>query len=227
MTGVVAPLLAMAGVAAVAVAVRPSAGRIPGARGPSPGRSTRAADMRTPWAERRPPRPPAALAVATWCDDLARELRSGTTLHHALTTVTPDDPATAAWVAPWRLGLERAHRIDSTVDGGGAHLQLAVAVIAAAAEVGGSAAPAIDRVASTLRLRAADRDERRAQAAQARLSAHVMTAVPLVMLALLVASDGDVRAVLSTPVGLGCVVAGLALNATGWFWMRHIVGAPT
>jgi tight adherence protein B len=92
--------------------------------------------------------------------------------------------------------------------------------------VSGSAA-AIDRVAATLRQRAADRAERRVQAAQARLSAHVMTAVPLSMLGLLLATDGDVRAVTTTPIGATCLVTGLALNAIGWTWMRHIVEGST
>lgn len=178
------------------------------------------------WTGRRVRREPGAAAVAAWCDDLARELRSGTTLRQALTNVVPDDASTSACTAPLRLGLQRARPIEQALTGDvGAHLQLAVAVIVAAAEVGGSAAPAIDRVAATLRQRAADRDERRVQAAQARLSAHVMTAVPVVMLALLVVSDGDVRTTLATPVGGACVVVGLTLNVVGWLWMRRIVGA--
>lgn len=227
MTGVGAPLLTIAGITAIAIALRPTAKRTPAPPPSSPIPAGRASRLRIRWAERRPVRSPDATAVAAWCDDLARELRSGTTLRQALTSVAPADAATDSWTAPWRLGLERAQRIDGVVEGAGAHLQLAIAVIAAAAEAGGSAAPAIDRVAATLRQRAADRDERRAQAAQARLSAHVMTAVPLVMLGLLVLSDHDVRAVLATPAGAGCVAAGLALNASGWFWMRRVVGAPT
>ena len=75
-----------------------------------------------------------------------------------------------------------------------------------------------------LRQRAADLDERSAQAAQARLSTHVMTAVPLLMLAALVATDGDVRSVVTSPTGAACIAAGLTLNAAGWWWMNRIVG---
>jgi tight adherence protein B len=174
---------------------------------------------------RRTPHPDAS-AVASWCDDLARELRSGSTLRQTLASVEPDDAPTSCCTAPLRLGLQRARPLGELLTGDvGPHLHLAFAVIIAAADVGGSAAPAIDRVATTLRQRAADRDDRRVQAAQARLSAHVMTAVPIVMLALLVASDGDVRAILATPIGAACVALGLSLNATGWLWMRRIVGA--
>jgi tight adherence protein B len=100
-------------------------------------------------------------------------------------------------------------------------------VIATASRIGGPAAASIDRAAMLLRQRASDLDERATQAAQARLSSHVMTAVPLLMLVVLLATDDDVRSVVTSPIGTVCVVAGLALNAAGWWWMRRIVGAPT
>ena len=236
MSTMATPVLVALGVLVVAGALRPVSARTvePAPRlhqGSDPWCNPPGATLRSVvvdrWNGRRAVREPGAAAVAAWCDDLARELRSGTTLRQTLASVVPDDATTSACTAPLRLGLQRARPIDEALAGdvGGAHLQLAFAVIVAAAEVGGSAAPAIDRVAATLRQRAADRDERRVQAAQARLSAHVMTAVPLVMLALLVVSDGDVRTTLATPAGGACVVAGLTLNAIGWLWMRRIVGA--
>lgn len=235
MSAVAAPILVALGVLVVAGALRPVSARtvepVPRSQQGSdpccnpPGARRRSVFVDR-WNGRRAMRDPGAVAVAAWCDELARELRSGTTLRQALTSVVPGDPTTSTCTAPLRLGLQRARPIDEALTGAvGAHLQLAFAVIAAAAAVGGSAAPAIDRVAATLRQRAADRDERRVQAAQARLSAHVMTAVPVVMLALLVVSDGDVRATLATPAGAACVVTGLTLNAIGWLWMRRIVGA--
>ena len=78
-----------------------------------------------------------------------------------------------------------------------------------------------------LRQRAAELDDRATQAAQARLSSHVMTAVPLLMLALLVTTDEAVRSVATSPIGVVCIGAGLALNASGWWWMRRIVGIPS
>lgn len=180
-------------------------------------------------ARRRHRNDPGADEVASWCDELAGDLRGGSTLRHALTTVIPGDDSTATRTEPLRLALERARSIaGATAMTGrpGPHLHLALVVIAATSEVGGSAAAAIDRAAATLRRRAADQAERRVQAAQARLSAHVMTAVPLSMLGLLLATDDDVRVVMATPVGATCLVAGLTLNASGWMWMRHIVEGP-
>jgi Flp pilus assembly protein TadB len=39
-----------------------------------------------------------------------------------------------------------------------------------------------------------------------------------------VSTDADVRTIVVTPIGVGCLGAGLVLNATGWLWMRRIVG---
>ena len=173
-------------------------------------------------------RPPTARAVADWCDDLARTLRSGSTLRDALETTLPADDATRHATDTMRMQLERGRPVADTVTRSGsigAHLSLAFGVIGVAARLGGAPAAAIDRTAMTLRRRAADSDERRSQAAQARLSAQVLTAVPVSMLALLLATDDDVRTVIARPVGAGCVVAGLVLNGLGALWMRRIVGA--
>lgn len=185
---------------------------------------------------RRQKRPVPAAEVADWCDQLARRMRSGSTLRDALITIDPTG-AMADATTGLRLGLERGQTIPAALDashGSGAelgprpqgpHVGLAFATIAIAARLGGRSATAIDRVASSLRLVAADRQERDAQAAQARLSARVLTVVPMAMLALLIATDADVRAVIQAPVGLTLVAVGLALNLVGWRWMRHIIGA--
>ncbi len=106
----------------------------------------------------------------------------------------------------------------------GPSLRLALGVIATAAQLGGSPAQAIDRTATTLRQRAADADERTVHAAQARLSAHVLTALPIAMLLLLFVTDGDVRAAATSPLGVACIATGLALNMVGSIWMRRIIG---
>ncbi len=114
---------------------------------------------------------------------------------------------------------------QAQLDDEGPSLRLALGVIATAAQLGGSPAQAIDRTAATLRQRAADADERRAHAAQARLSAHVLTALPIAMLLLLVATDRDVRAAATAPLGAACIAMGLSLNTAGSIWMRRIIGA--
>ena len=98
-------------------------------------------------------------------------------------------------------------------------------MIAVAAEMGGPASAYLDRVAAALRLRGADDRERKAQAAQAKLSALVLTVVPASALVLLLVTDPDVRRVLGTATGGLCVLIGLTLNAAGAWWMRRTIGA--
>ncbi|HYN34126.1 MAG TPA: type II secretion system F family protein [Ilumatobacteraceae bacterium] len=174
-------------------------------------------------------RPPSAKAVAEWCDDLARQLRSGSTLRDAMTTTLPSDPATRRSTNELRRRLDRGRAVVDACEppsDAGAHLRLAIIVITTAARLGGSPAPAIDRTAATLRQRAVDADERSVQAAQARLSAHVLTAVPLAMLLLLLVTDADVRVAATSTLGGACIGVGLSLNALGSVWMRRIIGSP-
>jgi tight adherence protein B len=207
-----------------AVPLRPRARRAASAPGGTAGQSARSFDA---WRHRRASRrAPGARAVAAWCDDIARRIRSGSTLRDAVATL-PADPATEQATIALRLAIDRGASVADAItraDVGGPHLRLALGVIATASRIGGPAAASIDRTAMLLRQRAADLDERSTQAAQARLSSHVMTAVPLLMLAALVATDRDIRSVVTSPIGTVCVVAGLALNAAGWWWMRRIVG---
>jgi tight adherence protein B len=140
--------------------------------------------------------------------------------------VLPVDIATERATSTLRLGIERGLSMVDAVeraDADGPHVQLALGVIGAASRIGAPSAAAIDRTATLLRQRAADHEERATHAAQARLSAHVMTAVPLLVLALLAATDDDVRSVAVSAVGATCIICGLVLNAIGWWWMRRIV----
>jgi tight adherence protein B len=164
--------------------------------------------------------------VADWCDALARRIRSGSTVGAALGSVVPTDAVTARATGPMRLAFDRGRSAGDAltlVGRAGPHLHLAIAVLGTVARLGGPSAQAIDAVAVTLRQRADDDDARAVQAAQARLSAHVMTALPLLMLGLFVTGDPDVRSTMTTPVGALCLVFGLGLNASGWWWMRRIV----
>ena len=222
-----ATVCAALAVVIAAVAVRPRPRRAASVACSTPAQPARTLEA---WRLRRSRRrTPDARAVAAWCDDVARRVRSGSTLRSAVVTL-PNDPATERATAPLRLALDRGASVADAiarVDAGGAHVRLALGVIATASRIGGPAAASIDRAAMLLRQRAADLDERATQAAQARLSSHVMTAVPLLMLAALVATDGDVRSVVASPIGTLCVGAGLTLNAAGWWWMRRIVGVPS
>jgi tight adherence protein B len=218
--------LAAALIVVAALPFRPRRRRVDDAIGPA--LVPRIDAMATSWRRRRAARrPPSARAVAGWCDELARSVRSGSTLRDALTTIDTDDPAVRRALAPFELAISRGASVTEAVrrvDDPGQHLALALSVLATASRIGGPSAAAIDRTAMALRRRAAEVDDRSTHAAQARLSTHVLTALPLLMLAVLAATDPDVRTVVASPLGAGCIGAGLVLNLVGWWWMGRIVG---
>lgn len=169
--------------------------------------------------------------VAGWCDDVARRVRSGSSLSQALVESVPAHTDVRDATAAIRLAIERGRPVVDAVSNSGdpsrrgdRHLATACSVIAASATVGGASAAPLDRVAAALRLCAVDEQERASHSAQARLSAHVLTVIPIGMLCLLVTTDPDVRATIVEPFGATCVATGLLLNATGWWWMRRTIG---
>jgi len=168
-------------------------------------------------------------ALAAWCDALARALRAGITLRHALCTVAPPDCA-ARQLAPVVLALERGTSVSAAladVHAGAPDLDLVVVVLRACAEHGGASAEPIDRAAAALRQRAALAGERRTNSAQARMSALVMTCLPGAMLLLLMSTSRSVRGATTSPAGLAALGAGIALNAAGWGWMRRLIARAT
>lgn len=220
-------LIVAIAVTVAGAAVRPRAGRHQPDTAPAPERPD---TLVTGWRQRCARRQqPSARAVAEWCDDIARRVRSGSSLRDAITGA-PTDAAVGHATTPLMLGLDRGQSLAAAVDRvdtAGPHLHLALGVLTTASRIGGPSAASIDRTAALLRQRAADLEERSMQAAQARLSTHVMTAVPLLMLAVLVVTDADVRSVTTSTTGATCITVGLALNATGWWWMHHIVRTAT
>jgi tight adherence protein B len=172
----------------------------------------------------RRPFEPGPEHVAAWCDALARAVGGGATLATAIRTVEPPAACVAA-VGSIRLALERGVSLHDACSSGPQPeaLQVAITVIRACAAQGGPAAEPLSRTAAVLRGRAADAAERRTQSAQARMSAIVMTILPICMLALLLATSSSVRLFVVSPTGLGVMAAGAALNTLGWRWMRRLV----
>jgi tight adherence protein B len=168
-------------------------------------------------------------ALAAWCDSLARALRGGSTLRHAMCTVPP--PACVETrLAPALLALERGASVVaalSNLDARSHDLDLVLVVVRACAEHGGEAAEPIDRAAAALRQRAALAGERRTNSAQARMSALVMTCLPVAMLALLALTSRSVRAASTSPAGLAAIALGAMLNVAGWGWMRRLIARAT
>lgn len=162
-------------------------------------------------------------------ESIARSLRGGAGTHQAL--------AEAAACAEGPLGAELG-RVGADLRGGRSleraltdlqdrrpepGVRLAVAALLLGAEAGGAHARTLDGVAEGVRARLAVGAEVRALAAQARLSAAVIAAAPLAFGALAAGADGATATfLLRTPLGLVCLVVGLALDGAGALWMHRI-----
>jgi len=184
---------------------------------------------RTPWPRSRreaaggtTPELEAPVAVL---DDIGRELRAGASLVAATTSalarrpgVLPDVHRALARGAPLSAALARAA-------GPGTDELVLLQALRASVAAGGPSSLALERAAMVLRERSAWRAERRAQSAQARLSATLLTLVPLAVAAWAAASSSRVRAAyLTMPVTWFATAAGVACNVLGWWWMRRAVG---
>jgi tight adherence protein B len=102
-------------------------------------------------------------------------------------------------------------------------VRLAAAALTMGLDSGAGLARTLDGVAATLHERAAIEREVRVLAAQARYSAGVLILAPVAFLGLVAAFDpGTVDFLIGTPLGLGCLAAGLALNGAGAWWMARI-----
>ena len=186
---------------------------------------------------RRPSSTITPAALGEWADELARGLRHGMTLRAALLTVLPADDVLRARSEPVRHRLERGAGVADACDGwsdeiagdlgDGSPLAAFAAMVGAAAHLGGPVSTPLERFAVVMRRRVSDERERTAQSAQARMSARVLTMVPLAVLVLLLVTDADVRLVVTEPAGATVVGLGLALNASGGWWMRRIVATSS
>lgn len=171
------------------------------------------------------PRPIDDESVAVWAESLARELRGGASMIAALDRVEAE-PTLARRLEPLQLALQRGaplraatERVTTAGDG----LGRALAVIRVSSTAGTGAAIGLDRTAATLRERCAIAAERKAQSAQARLSAQVLTVLPGCAVVVMASASPTLRATLMGPVGMVCLPIGAGLNLTGWLWMRRIL----
>lgn len=163
-----------------------------------------------------------AADIASWCESLSRAVRGGDALLLALRDVDPPSRH-GATIAMLNQEVERTGHFGVRRHDTSPHMTLALTVVAAVLEHGGQAAEPLDRAAAVLRARAAEHAERQVQSAQARLSAQVMSLLPIAVLALLLGTSVSVRSAVATPAGILVVSTGIALNAAGWHWMRRII----
>lgn len=163
---------------------------------------------------------------AALLEAIARQVRSGSSLTAAFVEE-------ATTTSPLALAVGQVCAGASLVDAlhdlapGDADLAFTVRALAATARLGGPIAATLDEAAAVLRERAAARAERRAHGSQARLSARVLTVVPLGFGAWSALVSQQTRNVyLSSVAGATCAFCGLMLNLVGWQWMKRILGPP-
>jgi len=150
---------------------------------------------------------------ATFLDTTSTEVRSGSSLPAAIAHAQQRHPELAAWMAS-----PNSTDADSVV---------VTQSLATALELGGPVAATLHHAAALLRERAAQREEAKAHSAQARLSAKVLTAVPLLFAAWSATTSATFRQAITSSTGLASATAGLAGNAIGWWWMHRIVDKAT
>ena len=199
-------LAATALVFVVAVWARP---RLVATRGRAPGHHFR----------RSRPRAPTADEWAAVLDGVAAEVRTGSSLavalQQALARYQPHGKAISPSATLVAIANAKVTDPDEAV---------VVQAISAAHSLGGPVAATLDAASALLRERAAIRGEALAYSAQARLSARVLTGVPLAFAGWSLLTSRSFRTAVLSTTGLASALIGGMCNLVGWWWMRRIVG---
>ncbi|MBI2706260.1 MAG: type II secretion system F family protein [Actinobacteria bacterium] len=168
--------------------------------------------------------------VPALLDTVGSSLRAGSSFRQALLE--------AANSAPPPLGAELAPVVRAANAGGSLApelerwsrrtpspaVRLLVAVATLGLRDGGPQRAAVDGVASTVRDRLAVGAEIRALSSQARASALVIVFAPILFAAVAAIADPTVLAFLvSSPIGILCLVGGVVLDGGGALWMARIM----
>jgi tight adherence protein B len=158
------------------------------------------------------------------CEQLAADVAAGQPPARALVGAAGAWPALRPAAAASTLGGDVPMALrELAVRPGAGELRLVAAAWAVAHRTGSGLAEALDRVAATIR---ADRATGRVVAgelASARATARLVAALPVLVLMLGSGTGaGGWRFLVGTPVGLACLVAGLALGLLGLWWIERI-----
>jgi Flp pilus assembly protein TadB len=174
--------------------------------------------------------------IAAWCEALAQRIRGGDTLRNALVE-THSSPSIETALGGFRLRIERGADLISTctavIDATNAqpastHIQTLreiMGLIRVCALGSSRTAQTLDRAAHNLRIRAALADEVARETASARLSASLLTALPIVAVAITLMISPEVAQTYTTTAGLVCMTMCLLLNLIGWWWIRRLITA--
>ena len=170
--------------------------------------------------------------LASALDAIGRGVRSGGSLPLAVTEaaasvrgrVAADLEQIASSVQRGRPFAEAVQEWRAVRDR--ASVRLTVGALVLATQTGGPPARVIEDVAAAIRVRLQVAREAHALAAQARLSAIVVGVAPLgFMLVSSLSDPRNARVLFGTPIGIACLLTGLALDAVGARWMHRMSAA--
>jgi tight adherence protein B len=161
---------------------------------------------------------------------IAGSLQSGFSLPQAMDAVVRDDTQPLAGefnraLAEVRLGGELEDALDRVADRmDSMDLRWSIMAIRIQRSVGGNLVEVLRNTVALMRDRSAIRRHARALSAEGRLSAYVLIALPIVIGSWLFATSGTyMHPLVSTPIGLAMLTAGIVLMVIGSFWMRNVV----
>jgi tight adherence protein B len=165
-------------------------------------------------------------AVADWCAALIGHHRAGygTTGAIANANATYDDINAVRHVATDATQRQRSlsEALDEVAPNVSPDLRVVIAAISAATASGSAVSPAVIRAEQVLRRRADQRREITVASASARMSAMVLTVLPLVVLGVAAIASATVRAYATSTAGRLTIGIGMLLAGTGWWWIRRL-----
>jgi tight adherence protein B len=161
---------------------------------------------------------------------LTAAVRSGLSVPQAIAYAMRESEAPVAgdlarMVADIDVGVPLADAVDAWATRTGSEdAQLVAGALDLHRRSGGDLPAVLDQVASAIRERVAVGREIRALTAQARLSGWILGVLPIGFFAFLwLTSRRDIQGALATPLGLGSVLLGVALEVGAFFWIRSLL----
>ncbi len=182
-----------------------------------------------PVAARRLPHRRRRVDLVAFIETCARSLRSGSTLLEALEDGGRIDASLEGDMALLKRRLDSGSSLPSALrrwgeDRDDPDVWLVVSTCRLGHELGGPLAEAFDNIGGAIRARRDVAAEARSLSSQARASAALLVALPVLVGAAAVAFDASTRQVLlGTPLGWACLIGAVLLDAAGVAWMRALL----